>query len=469
MKVHLTDDSLKSLRVPEGQAQLVVFDTKVTGFGVVVGARGASFIVNRRVDAKLHREKIGTWGEVNAQQARKLAITMLGDVTAGRATPAKVKQARKAGPTLAEACALYTAWMRKSGKRPSSITVVEREIGDRKSSYVKAWLDRALASIEGRECRARHEQLTRDSGTHVANRAMRELRAIWNFIAKEAAAGAIEGLSAGHVFPACPTIAVRWNTENDASDHVERRGEPIRWEDLPTWNETVMKLKNGVRRDYHLFVLLTGIRRTDALTVRWEHVNLDDEPMAARVWSVKHKEWQPVTIASNSLLRPSPKGGAKRAFIVPISPAIADVLTRRKAENEIAGDDRGWVFPSVALKSDAKKKTPPCYACRDLGCPPHAAGEVVHMGEPKEKTDVLVSPHRLRDTYTTALAELKDPPLSPYVIDSLTNHAPPKGSVTAEYIGTLDLAEPQRRVSEFLVSKFTRPENEKHRGLKAVA
>jgi integrase len=162
------------------------------------------------------------------------------------------------------------------------------------------------------------------------------------------------------------------------------------------------------------------------------------------------------------LLRPNPKGGRERAFTIPLSSAAVEVLARRERENRSlhtdAGGDCGWVFPTRALKSK------PCAECAALGMPEHEARAVTHLAEAKQlgwdserkmHTEAIIpSPHRLRDTYTTALAAL-DPPVSGYVIDVLTNHRPPRGTVTAGYINLAsdDLRDAQERVSAFLMSK----------------
>jgi integrase len=343
---------------------------------------------------------------MSVAMARDAAIRELGATRAGK-DPAAADS--DGGITVGAALAVHIDRMRRKGDQPSSISTVEREV----KRHLTAWVDRPLHKITRTEARELHELVTEESGPYIANRLLRHVRAVWHTAERE------------HDLPRCPTVAVSWNKEH-------RRQEPIPWDRLPAWRTAIDELSD-VRRDYQLVVLLTGLRRMDAATIRHEHVDLD----------------------ARTLRRPHPKGGEDRAFTVPLSRACVEIFKRRRAENP---DDAGWVFPTFALKSK------PCDLCAALGLPPHEAGSPIHLVEAKEPAEedgscVIVSPHRLRDTYTSALAELSDPPISPYVIDVLTNHRPPRGTVTAGYIwiSTEALAEAQERVSAFLLGKMAPP------------
>ncbi len=199
--------------------------------------------------------------------------------------------------------------------------------------------------------------------------------------------------------PANPCVAIHWYKER-------RRQEPV--DDLHAWYRKVMGIDNRVRRTYQLFVLFTGLRRRDAAATRWEDVDFE----------------------AGTLHRPKPKGGEDRAFTVPLSRFALGLLRFRQRQNAILFPGSEWVFPT---------------RLRDRS--------VTNIKEPQEYRRGLPSPHRLRDTYHTACQEAG---LSPYDIDVLSNHRPPRGTVSAGYIrqSVEHLRECQEKVSSHLLGRI---------------
>ncbi len=416
-----------------------MWDSKLTGFGVTIGKLRASFMVQHRIGSEQRVITVGRWGSqkmralqpqlLTVARARDAAVRVLADMMRGEDPRGPRGVRRHDAPTLGSAFDLHISRMKANQASPRSITTIKSEA----DKYLADWLKRPLHEIERSECRALHEKLSKANGPYIANRIMRHIRAAWNTALKE------------HDLPASPTIAVHWNREH-------RRQEPIAWAKLPAWLATVSKLepvivdgkrvheRSGIRGDYQLFMLFTGLRRMDAATVRWDHIDLE----------------------AGTLRRPNPKGGKDRAFTIPLSSECVRILARREAENRevYAEGDGGWAFPTRAIK-DRK-----CELCKALGLGEHKAGGVCHVIEGKQQRydkelgkakQILPSPHRLRDTYTTALVEVGL--ISPFAIDVLTNHRPPRGSVTAGYVDlSIEyLAECQERVTQFLLAKMTPP------------
>lgn len=423
------------IELPPGKSQVVVWDSKCTGLGVVVGKHARTFVFDYRADGKKRRTTIGRHGERtdyrpggrkggddltwSVSLARSKADELRGQVRTGD-DPGEEKRTRRQGVTLRDALEMHLQNRRNAEGRYRAIESMKREL----EMYLEEWLDRPLKTITRQECRERHLEIGTDHGKSAANRAMRYFRAAFNTAAD------------GHPeLPACPTTTVAWYK-------VKSRKNPIPWDELPGVYKTMQGIA-PVRRDFYMTLFLTGLRDRDAASLRWEHIDLEA--------GIAH--------------RPAPKGGEDKAFDLPLSSQLVAILRERQAANARAGNDGGWCFPTTALKRKAY-----CYICDDLlGQPEHRKGQVVHLIQgiqretvDGEKVTTLPSPHRWRYTYINAANELK---LQPYDIKLLVNHALPKNDVTAGYLTEASdhLHECQQRVTDFLLSKAIPPKRKRAR------
>ena len=370
----------------------LILDTELRGFGLVVNATGSkSYVVMRRVNGRPVRYKFKNVREISVAEARKQASSLLGrmsdgiDLIAERRRARQEAQRAKAGVTLEGAIALTEAAMKARGRAARTV----EDMKDRLQLYLAGWLERPLGSLTRQEVRERHAALAKEiaagryvlkrkngrgrrrvtgDGTRTANRTFQLFRNVWNRAARE-----------HEELGDAPIHSVNW--------FKEPRYEPaLKLEALRDWHEAVTKLENAVRRDFLLVALFSGMRRTSVAEMRWEHVDL-----TRRVLRV-----------------PNPKGGADRAFDLPLSSELVKILARRLAEHDklVAGKERlrPWVFPSQS-----------------------ATG---HLSEPREE-GVPGTVHDLRRMFiTVGVHALK---LHPYDVKLLVNHAL-RGDVTAGYV-----------------------------------
>jgi integrase len=94
---------------------------------------------------------------------------------------------------------------------------------------------------------------------------------------------------------------------------------------LKRWGRAVLSLENPVRRDLHLFFILTGMRRTAACEAKMEDVD-----------------------GFEGILRvPKPKGGIARAFNLALSHPLRDLVSSRMLANIELYRKSPWLFPST--------------------------------------------------------------------------------------------------------------------------
>ncbi len=401
----------------------IYWDSEIPGFGLVVGRTARSFVAQKDVAGRTVRVTIGRYGRVwTAERARKEAIQVLAEMDRGENPNRRMRQAAARGVTLAQAVEMHLADMRKYKRAERSM----QDFRDKPTRHLADWLSRPLREITRAECRARHNQITKNSGPYAANQTFAIFRAAYNTAA-----------SVHDDLPPNPVVGVKFNP-------VTRRREPIPWDRLSTWAQAVEDELMPVRRDLHRFILFTGLRSMDARTVRWEHVNLGDKTKTVVVPNGQREKR--VEVPLGCIHRPMPKGGVSRGFTVPLAEPAIDVLGRRREENPVLFTERegdgGWAFPTVNRR-----------------------GQVTHVQEPKEQRYIKLddgsyhnirkfpSPHRLRDTFASACREAGVGHLETKL---LMNHRLPLNPVDVtegyQLVSTDHLRSCVQRVADFLLA-----------------
>jgi integrase len=293
--VRFTEAWVRSLSPGSGQFT----DATLPGFMLVSGTKRATWYAQAQVrGGRQTKLRVGHWPEVPQVEARRLAAEVLAAMRRGE-DPREEERAKRARSTTLEAA----LELHLSGRRRSLRT--EEGYRYAVSQYLSDWMRRTIEEI-GRDrigVRERHRRISENNGRATADAVMRVLRAVYNRARRE--------------HPDLPPNPC----ENVDFHGVRRRSVDLAPERLRAWGKAALGLK-PVRRDLQLFTILTGMRRTAACKARVEH--LDFERGCLRV--------------------PSPKGGEARAFELPLSPVLIDLLRHRAG-----GRTEGWLFPSIRM------------------------------------------------------------------------------------------------------------------------
>jgi len=384
-----TQASVGRLPLPSKRPQALYWDADLTGFGVLVSRTGTRTYIIQRQNK---RRKLDRTDLLSLAEARQRAREQLADLGRG-VDPLAVRKhqadaerrAKQKGTTLREALTSYLNARKtlRPATRHDYENVLER--------YCRDWLDAPLADLTPEHVAKRHIRICEDvsrgktrgkqrdgaprtknrlaTGHSAANGTMRILRAVWNHARM---AKLVEGEN--------PVAAL---SQTRAWFKERRRDTIIPAESLPGFVEAVKALQSDVSRDLILLMLYTGLRVTEACTLRWVDVDLN-----AKVLRI-----------------PEERTKAGRPLDLPLSGPVVKLLGARPRVGP-------WVFP----------------------------GRAGHMEEPKAALDQVekatklhITSHDLRRTFITVANACR---LTPYEIKGLVNHSLGNTDVTAGYIVT---------------------------------
>jgi integrase len=145
----------------------------------------------------------------------------------------------------------------------------------------------SVTTITKEMIQSRHCEVTRtikqgSSGEVQANMSMRILRTLLNF-----AANNYETSDGQSIIALNPVRRLSQNR----SRHLEPRRRVILIDSkLGDWYRAVMALRQKTVRDYLLFLLLTGLRRNEAATLRWSDVDFETKTITIPAAASKNKQ-----------------------------------------------------------------------------------------------------------------------------------------------------------------------------------
>lgn len=281
--------------------QVLVRDLELRGFALRVTRGSKSFVLEKRIRGRMRRFTLGPYGPLTVEQARVLASTRIGEIARGE-DPAEIRQTRIHEPTFADLTGWYE--QRHLPRKRSA-----RDDRSMLATHLKDFCARKLSDITRNDVVLLHGSIG-TSAPYRANRVVALLRKMFN-LAKD------WGLFAGEN----PATRIQFFKEVS-------RDRFLHPDELPRVFAAIAEEPDIRVRAAFLTALLTGARREEVLTMRWEDIN----------W--KRAEWR------------IPYTKADRPHVLPLVKPLLTMLKQlpRDSENAYVYSGRNGLGHRVNMK-----------------------------------------------------------------------------------------------------------------------
>uniref|UniRef100_UPI004047325A tyrosine-type recombinase/integrase n=1 Tax=Yoonia sp. TaxID=2212373 RepID=UPI004047325A len=238
-RLKLTETACKN-----APADAKLWNTEIKGFGLFAGKTRKTFYYQKDVHGKTTRTKLGTWPETRLADARYEAAQLVAQYASGAV--AKRLRAERI-PTLDQATDDYIARPKLRSEHNKA------QVRKQMDNHLNAWMTTPLDEISKADCVRAHARVAK-TGERGANHVMKSFRSIYNHARRT------------HDLPECPTIAIEWFKEEPSQSIIA---------DLSEWKRVVDELENPIHTAFYRLLLTTGLRKTEALSLRWDQVRDD--------------------------------------------------------------------------------------------------------------------------------------------------------------------------------------------------
>lgn len=244
----LTKRLIDATPCPE-KGQVFIRDDDLRGFALRLTPGQKTFIVEKRLHKRLHRVTIGHYGAYTVEQARKKAYAMLQAIFEGK-DPAQERREQRQELTWRELSEMYLqrhAPRKRTGWNDRNML----------SRYFEGWQSRRLSSLTRKDVALLHSKIG-ETAKYAANRVVALIRKMFNL-------ARVWGVYQGEN----PATSIELFPE-------EKRDRFIQPQELPRLFEALNEEHNPYVKTAFLVALLTGARRGEVLSMRWNDLNLEE-------------------------------------------------------------------------------------------------------------------------------------------------------------------------------------------------
>lgn len=376
--ISFTQKTIDNLPVPATNKNYQVYDQRQPGLALRVTSKGTkSFYVVKKLNGKTKFVYLGKYPDLTFEAARKLARVNMNRLAEGIDPTSEKRAARERGVTLEEVLDDY--FSSRSNLKESTKKDYKRVMNE----IFDDWRKKPIIDITEEMVRKRHKTYGDEHSRARADNGARVLRAMFNY-AHSRYRNEYGNPLVTHNPTKILSLEKQWF-------RVDRKQTLIETHQIADWFKAVLNLRderangNGnadVMRDWLLVLLLTGLRHTEAASMKLDQVDLTNRSFTAI--ETKNSE----------------------AHQLPISDYLFEIFRRR-----IQMATTEYVFPA--------QQGGYIYDSR------------YYMTKIAALSGVKFTPHDLRRTFATN-AELLDIPH--YALKRLLNHKSIESDVTAGYL-----------------------------------
>jgi len=269
-KAHLTKRFIDKTPFATGKTPTIFWDTELKGYALKVTRTRKNFFAQARVNQKLRRVTLGAYGALTPSQARDMAKDELLKMIKG-VDPSITREHEKIHSVTMEQ--IVESYLNSKKLKPLSI----KDINTHKNLNFKDWKKRPMSGITRQEVKNRFQGICERSPAQ-ANQAFRVFRAWWNYAKSEYR----DPETDESIFSENPVAIL---SEQNLWSKIKPRDGKVPLDKVgKAWNVLKELMESPVQTpagrtiaDATGFILLIGCRLNEAVTLTWDHVNIEDK------------------------------------------------------------------------------------------------------------------------------------------------------------------------------------------------